>query len=134
MPNVFLILNLGANLDRTQKPQGNLEKNSNILAILKESCWILFYAAQELRFILQPILQGFRWHPCDLLLVQRFWLLNRDMRLFEMLVFIIRIIWILSNIWMATPCRTYQVPGQSNRGLYPKQEVVLPKSHCSFQS
>ena len=60
MPNVFLISNLGANLDRTQKPQGNLEKNSNILAILKESCWILFYAAQELRFILQPILQGFR--------------------------------------------------------------------------
>ena len=60
MPNVFLISNLGANLDRTQKPQGNLEKNSNILAILKESCWILFYAAQELHFILQPILQGFR--------------------------------------------------------------------------
>ena len=29
---------------------------------------------------------------------------NRDMRLFEMLVFIIRIIWILSNIWLMFIC------------------------------
>ena len=31
-------------------------------------------------------------------------LFNRDMRLFEMLVFIIRIIWILPNIWLMFIC------------------------------
>ena len=41
---------------------------------------------------------------CVLIIIWRLKSFNRDMRLFEMLIFVIRIIWILSDIWLMFIC------------------------------
>ena len=65
------------------------------------------------------------------------YLFNRDRQLFEMLVFIIRIIWILSNIWSMFICIKrfiLIVNGWLLKDKWRKQFILLYRKRCLHES
>ena len=70
----------------------------------KHLCWNLFLIKLQIwRPVTWFFIEDLRWLlliiPCEHLLF-----FSHDMRLFEMLIFIIRFTWILSNIWLMFIC------------------------------
>ena len=74
--------------------------------ILCKSWFCSKVTAFVLTFMFTVVKHCFRFFFDELQLnnIRPFYVFNHDMRLFEMLVFIIRIIWILSNIWLMFNC------------------------------
>ena len=63
---------------------------------------LVFKIVESLQYIFNKLPMSTTWQKVHYLpVINQF---NRDMLLFEMLVFIIRIIWILSNIWLMFIC------------------------------
>ena len=78
---------------------------------------LVFKIVESLQYIFNKLPMSTTWQKVHYLpVINQF---NRDMLLFEMLVFIIRIIWILSNIWLMFIClKRFIAPHKDGRNCW----------------